>query len=242
LISAEKTISQSTSFAICDVNMNLRIATIIYQWVVWLGAVVFTFRLRNIQSSFNEFYESLAIFVIATLMIIETSVANFVFKYYPLKKNLRMEKTLVDTLATNIIIWLIIAQPVFNCLFNRRKYEAEWLGKLTKDGHKKEYDISSGQHGLSTAYAKMTNSHFQEPQLNYSSSDGIDPAYYGNGSHYDATAFAGDTTLHNPEVYIDQDGIPISLCTNPNIHRPAVNMPLALNGGNDDNGEGRRVI
>ncbi|KAJ2877513.1 hypothetical protein FB639_003725, partial [Coemansia asiatica] len=197
LVSAEKTVSQSTNFAVCDVSMRLRIAAIVYQWMVWLGAVILTFRLRNIQSSFNEFYESLAIFIIATLMVIETSITNFVFKYYPLMKKPRMEKTLVDIFATNIIIWLIMAQPVYNCLFNRRKYENEWLEKLTKDGHKKEYNVSSGQTGPSTAYTKMNNSHFLESQQNLSSSGGIDPAYYDNGNHYDATAFAGDTTLHS---------------------------------------------
>ncbi|KAJ2855801.1 hypothetical protein J3B02_001974 [Coemansia erecta] len=241
-VSAEKTIAQSISFAVCDVNMNLRIGAIAVQWVLWLGVAVLVFRLRNIQSSFNEFHESLAIFIIAILTLIETSITNFVFKYYPLMKKHRMEKTLVDILAANIMIWLIIAQPVYNCIFNRRKYEAEWLGKLRKDGHKKEYDVSSGQAGPSTAYTKMNDSHFQETQLNFSSSDGIDPAYYCNGSHYDATNFAGDATLRNPEVYINQDSIPIALRTNLHIHRPVLNTPLMFNRVNNNNGEGRRVI
>ncbi|KAJ2853943.1 hypothetical protein FB639_006456, partial [Coemansia asiatica] len=47
-VSAEKTIAQSISFAVCDVNMNLRIGAIAVQWVLWLGVAVLVFRLRNI--------------------------------------------------------------------------------------------------------------------------------------------------------------------------------------------------
>ncbi|KAJ1796442.1 hypothetical protein LPJ75_007238, partial [Coemansia sp. RSA 2598] len=240
LLRADMTVAQSTNVAVCDVSMNLRIAAITVQWVLWLGVAVLVVRLRNIQSSFNEFYESLAIFIIAIITLVDTSVNNFVFKYYPLMMKHRIEKTIVDVLAANIMVWLILCQPVYNCMFNRRKYETGWLEKLTKDGHKKEYDVSSGQAGLTTAYTKMNESQFQESQLNFSSADGIDPAYYGNGHLYDAATLSGDATLRNPEVYINQDSIPIALRTNLHIHRPVLNTPSMFNRNNVDNGEGRR--
>ncbi|KAJ2697709.1 hypothetical protein FB645_005838 [Coemansia sp. IMI 203386] len=241
-INSDLTVSQSTNFAVCDVNMGLRIAAITIQWVLWLGVAVLIYRLRNIQSSFNEFRESLAIFIVAILTLIDTSVNNFVFRFYPLMMKHRIEKTAVDVLAANIMVWLILAQPIYNCMFNRRKYETGWLEKLTKDGHKKEYDVSSGQAGLTTAYAKMNDSQFQETQLNFSSSDGIDPAYYGSGNPYDNATLSGDATLRNPEVYINQDSIPIALRTNLHIHRPVLNTPSMFNRPNSNNGEGRNVI
>ncbi|KAJ1838126.1 hypothetical protein LPJ73_007173 [Coemansia sp. RSA 2703] len=244
LVKSDLTIYQSDMLELCDVTINYRIAALTIQWVMWAGVAVLIYRLRNIQSSFNEFRESLGMFIIAIIVLIDTTVNNFVLPRYPLVLNHRLEKTAVDVLGSNIIIWLILAQPVYNCMFNRRQYESGWLAKLTKDGHKKEYEVSSGQAGLTTAYAKMNDSEFQDTRLNFSSSDGIDPVYYAKEqNYYDDNTFSGDATLRNPEVYVNQDSIPIALRTNLHIHRPVLNTPSMFRAVIKDNAaDGRHVV
>ncbi|KAJ2781922.1 hypothetical protein GGI15_003074 [Coemansia interrupta] len=244
LVKTELTVYQSDVLELCDVDINYRIAAITIQWVMWAGVAVLIYRLRNIQSSFNEFRESLGLFIIAIIVLIDTSVNNFALPRYPLVLKHRLEKTSIDVLGANIMVWLILAQPVYNCMFHRRQYESGWLAKLTKDGHKKEYEVSSGQAGLTTAYAKMNESEFQDTRLNFSGSDGIDPVYYANNqNYYDNDTLAGDATLRNPEVYVNQDSIPIALRTNLHIHRPVLNTPSMFRTVVKDNAaDNRRVV
>ncbi|KAJ2720922.1 hypothetical protein GGI07_004318 [Coemansia sp. Benny D115] len=241
LISDKITVQSVPMLEVCLVEPNYRISAIVIQWVLWAGVAVMIYRLRNIQSSFNEFYESLALFVVAIITLIETTVTNIAFQYYPLMIKHRLEKTIVDTLAANVMIWLILGQPVYMCLFHRRKFETNWLEKLTKDGHKKEYDVSSGQVGLTTAYAKMNDSAYQDTNLNFNTSDGVDPSYYGT-NFYDANTLAGDQTLRNPVVYENQDSIPIALRTNLHIHRPILNTPSMFKPLGESGGDTRRVL
>ncbi|KAJ2616847.1 hypothetical protein H4S08_000587 [Coemansia sp. RSA 1365] len=151
LISGSLTIEYVPPLEICNVTQAFRIAAIAFQWVLWTGVGVLFFRLRNIQSSFNEFRESMAIFAVIIALLIESTVTNIYYKYYILEKHRRIEKTVMDMVAGNIVVWLFIGYPVFMCIFRRREYEQHWLEKLAKDSSK-----NSGLPPKSgTFYAKM---------------------------------------------------------------------------------------
>ncbi|KAI9500815.1 hypothetical protein BX070DRAFT_58675 [Coemansia spiralis] len=247
LVKSKLTVIGQPDLEVCNVELNYRIAAIALQWVLWAGVAVLIYRLRNIQSSFNEFRESLAIFIIAIVVLIETTITNIAFMYYPLMLHHRLEKTLMDCLAANIMVLLIIGQPVFMCIFNRRKYETLWLEKLTKDGHKAAYDVSSAQGGT-TAYVKMgenDTSMFQNTQLNFGS-DSIHQTLHTDGQHYYDIANMtadGNTLTSQDAAYANNNGLPIALRNNLHIHRPVLNTPTMFNVGYSDiQADGRRVL
>ncbi|KAJ2824079.1 hypothetical protein GGI24_003502, partial [Coemansia furcata] len=245
LIKDDLTISGMEWLEVCSGSQGFRTACIVFQWVLWVGVAVLIYRLRNIQSSFNEYRESLAIFVVAIITLTETTVMNIAFKNYPLMLPHRIEKTTVDTLCANIMVWLILGHPVYMCMFHRRKYETQWLEKLTKDGHKNAYEVSSAGQGPSTAYAKMEDeSVFQNTQLNFGTMDVMASAYYGNQSTYYNGELADDEAkLRSAEMFQNPDTLPIALRNNLHIHRPVLNGPSMFAAGySDPQGEGRRVI
>ncbi|KAJ2741942.1 hypothetical protein GGI20_004830 [Coemansia sp. BCRC 34301] len=247
LIKDELTVVGVEWMEVCDGTMEYRIACIAFQWVLWVGVAVLIYRLRNIQSSFNEFRESLAIFVVAIITLTETTVMNIAFRYYPLMIVHRIEKTMVDTLCANIMVWLILGHPVYMCLFYRRKYETQWLEKLTKDGHKNAYEVSSAGLGHSTAYAKMEDeSAFQHTQLNFGTMDAMASAFYAGDqrSYYGGDLIMDESTLRNTEMFQNPDTLPIALRNNLHIHRPVLNMPPSMFGSGYPEAQesGRRVI
>lgn len=240
-VSSDLTVTYNKPLEVCDVTQHYRIAAITLQWVSWASVAILIYRLRNIQSSFNELLESIIIFLIAIFILIETTVTNVAFKYYPLLLKHRIEKTLVDMLAANVIVLLIIAQPIYMCLFHRRDYERQWLEKLTRDGSKGMYDVSSnaGNNGTngSTAYARMDDdSAIQHTQLNFGSMDAGSSIYLG--------ADPEDTLRANPVVLENGDNLPMAMRANLRIHRPTLNSPNMFTGGTRDSpvSGGRRVL
>ncbi|KAJ2486133.1 hypothetical protein IWW37_005714 [Coemansia sp. RSA 2050] len=245
LLDDDLTIMSMDWLEACDGTLEYRVACIVFQWVLWAGVAVLIYRLRNIQSSFNEFRESLALFVVAIITLTETTVMNIAFKNYPVMMPHRIEKTMVDTLCANVMIWLILGHPIYMCLFHRRKYETQWLEKLTKDGHKNAYEVSSAGQGHTTAYAKMEDeSAFQNTQLNFGTMDVMASAFYGNQtSYYGGDLIVDDPTLRSGEMFQNPDTLPIALRNNLHIHRPVLNGPsMYTNGYPELQGEGRRVI
>ncbi|KAI8318362.1 hypothetical protein GQ54DRAFT_300455 [Martensiomyces pterosporus] len=118
-------------------------ASIAIQGILWLAVVALMIRLRNIQSSFNELRESLIIFFIALALLLETLIVNVLYPKYPLMMSHRIAITLVDALASSSMVWVIIAHPVYKCIFQREEYEIEWMRKLNRDQLRNEYDVAT---------------------------------------------------------------------------------------------------
>ncbi|ORX69895.1 hypothetical protein DL89DRAFT_316145 [Linderina pennispora] len=55
---------------------------------------------------------------------------------------MRVAATWIDFTNGNLTIWIILAPPLYQCLFHRDKYLQMWLRKLERDGLKHAYDIS----------------------------------------------------------------------------------------------------
>ncbi|KAI7823492.1 hypothetical protein BX661DRAFT_186730, partial [Kickxella alabastrina] len=48
--------------------------------------------------------------------------------------------TCIDHFGTHLLWWLIMAVPMYNCMFNRQRYLTHWINKLRKDGLQKNSD------------------------------------------------------------------------------------------------------
>ncbi|KAJ2778998.1 hypothetical protein H4R18_004272 [Coemansia javaensis] len=136
LISDDLTAGYYSEMQVCNATPGFCISAVGLQWALWLGVGVLIFRLRNIQSSFNEFYESIAVFAVIIALLIESTVINVHYPYYILMQSKRISQTVMDTLCSNLVIWLIMGYPVFMSIFRRREYERRWLDKLAYDSQK----------------------------------------------------------------------------------------------------------
>ncbi|KAJ2445598.1 hypothetical protein IWW46_001397 [Coemansia sp. RSA 2440] len=240
LISSSLTLEYVPDLEACKITMAFRIAAVSVQWLLWGACGVLIFRLRNIQSSFNEFRESVAIFLVIIGLLTETSVTNLHYEYYVFEKKRRIQKTYVDVVASVLVIWLFIGYPVYKSIFDRESYEQMWLERLAKDGPGNTYDCSNPQG--TTAYAKMdenTDSGFNNSQVNYNGK-GINSAYMNNHRPFGDDPFNIESGMSTHVPYND-NLLPMALRNN--IHNPLLNSP-SLFGGNYSNShpDGRHVI
>lgn len=265
LVDSDITVKHIDHLELCDITYALEATSIAIQWALWAGVAVLVWRLRNIQNSFNEFRENLAILIAAMATLIDATVVKMSFKYYSFNQDRRIERTLVDTLGTTVIIWLIIAYPVFMCLFYRRHYEATWLEQLSKDGHHAAYQVGSVNGNLNcnnnkrnsaSSYTRMDDeSHFQQTQIDFGDTDPPSSAYFGveklatESTYYD---LGDNNNSNNNNIHVrryDQNPDPISMAINNSIrmhpHQPGVASTANIYMGGvylDPPEEGRQVL
>ncbi|KAJ1899173.1 hypothetical protein LPJ66_002282 [Kickxella alabastrina] len=128
---------------ICDVHPPFKASLFVFLWLTCLIMVIVQWMIRNIKSSFNESREMLLICFIIFANLIFVTVLNYVRPQYPLNKDLRLLATSLNHIGTHMLWWLIMAVPMYNCVFNRQGYLDRWMNTLRKDGLQKEYDISA---------------------------------------------------------------------------------------------------
>ncbi|KAJ1726994.1 hypothetical protein LPJ61_004825, partial [Coemansia biformis] len=244
LISDDLTVGYIPMIEACNITMAFRIAAVSFQWVLWTACGFLIFRLRNIQSSFNEFYESIAIFAVVIALLTETTVTNLRYEYFVFEKKRRIEKTVVDTVAGVLVVWLFVGYPIFMSIFNRREYEQRWLEKLAKDGPSNTYNASSNPNGT-TAYAKMHDhgdSAFNNSQLNFDSND-MHTGYMGTHRPFDDPDPLNIESTLNTQAPFNDNLLPIALRNNMHIHKPVLNTPTMFHSGySDTSPDGRHVL
>ncbi|KAJ1959202.1 hypothetical protein GGI12_004459 [Dipsacomyces acuminosporus] len=111
---------------------------------VGLACVVFSVYMvliRKIKSSFNEFRESLIIYLVGITIYIDLVVLHVTVKKFPLNKNVRIVTTIFDIINAANPIWVFLAKPIYKCLFHHDEYLKEWLLKLCSDDLINEYAI-----------------------------------------------------------------------------------------------------
>ncbi|KAJ1718671.1 hypothetical protein LPJ61_006521, partial [Coemansia biformis] len=64
--------------------------------------------------------------------------------YNPIARHVaaRVVGTLTDTIVANLVIWVVLAHPVYQSLFNRKRYSAIWRTQLVSEGFRRDYGIS----------------------------------------------------------------------------------------------------
>ncbi|KAJ1723338.1 hypothetical protein LPJ61_005835, partial [Coemansia biformis] len=234
LVSDDLTVGYDDFFEFCNTQMGVNISAIVFQWVQWAGCGYLVFRLRNIQSSFNEFRESIAIFAVIIALLTETSVTNLYYKYYIFEQPRRIEKTVMDTLASNLVIWLMIGYPVIMSVFRRHTYEQQWVDRLSKDGPSNSYAFKA-KPKRNSSYSKMHDNSelaYGHGDGTFGSSDMIHTTLTG-GQHTFSTGFpfTMESAFDATGTYVDNR---LHISGRPNIHihdGPVMASPAALVSG-----------
>ncbi|KAJ1949079.1 hypothetical protein FBU59_001305 [Linderina macrospora] len=161
VISDHLTVQFLPSLQICYYSNAFRYASLAIVWMVWLVIFYYTVRIRRINSSFNEFRNYLAQCIIALLLIAETTVLHIAFPRYPLNKYVRVVNTAFDIFICNACVWIVLAYPAFQCMFNREAYLQRWLKKLREDGLQKAYGVAFSESYIvgQTHYASTAQLH-----------------------------------------------------------------------------------
>ncbi|KAJ2723945.1 hypothetical protein GGI07_002323 [Coemansia sp. Benny D115] len=151
---------------ICVVDDRYRYVSVGLIWVPWLVVLVLAIRIRQIQTSFNELYESLFTCCLGFLILIKTTIVHAVHPYYVFTKSFRQSETLIDAYATNLIVWIMLGYPVYQCIFRREAYDREWARKLRTDGLANKYsaEINSSPNET-TSYSRMEDSMYDNTKM-----------------------------------------------------------------------------
>ncbi|KAJ1878870.1 hypothetical protein H4R99_003159 [Coemansia sp. RSA 1722] len=143
LISPNKTIVYVAALDVCNYHSGFKASVFALLWVTWIIVAFLSWKIRNIKSSFNETREiTLACFIVFAVLVF-TTVMHYTHAHFPLNVQLRVATTTLDHMAVNVLWWLIMAKPLYMCLFHRNEYMREWLHKLRQDGLQRAYDVDS---------------------------------------------------------------------------------------------------
>ncbi|KAI7819978.1 hypothetical protein BX661DRAFT_189576 [Kickxella alabastrina] len=134
------TIGYREDYELCTTTDGYVIVTLTMLWANWLIIIAMMYRLRNIQSTFNEFYEFLCISFFGIAAMIKTNVVHYTHAKYPYTLGYRVAETIGDVIIINGIILLIIGYPVVMSIIRPREYEREWLLRLRTDGLQDMYE------------------------------------------------------------------------------------------------------
>ncbi|KAJ2778995.1 hypothetical protein H4R18_004269 [Coemansia javaensis] len=220
LISDNLTVKFEPLLQICNVTMAVRISALATQWVLWAGVSLLIFRLRNIQSGFNELFESIGIFVVIVALLIESTVVYVHFKYYVLQKRMRIQKTVMDAAVANLVVWLFVGHAVLMCMFRRHSYEQRWLDRLARDGPASSYVLKQ-EPGNRESYSKMNDNTF-------GSTDMINSTLRISGEpRHDSSPWPAPSS----GVRYDDSLLPVAMRRQIHIHEPALSSPTTLRAG-----------
>ncbi|KAJ1830205.1 hypothetical protein LPJ63_005078 [Coemansia sp. RSA 2711] len=126
----------------CSMSYTYRAIVQGLLWLVWLVNALLNFRLRHINSSFNESREMfVACVCVFTLLAFNTAIL-YAFPLYPTRVYLRATETLCSHLIANFLWWFIMFSSIYNCAVRRTAYLSEWKDTLMRDGLQKQYQIA----------------------------------------------------------------------------------------------------
>ncbi|KAJ2406810.1 hypothetical protein GGI10_005112 [Coemansia sp. RSA 2530] len=153
------TIGYAEAVELCTTSKGYVIATLSLLWLNWAIIITMMIRLRNIQSTFNEFYEFLLICFFGIAAMVKTTTVHFTHPEYPLLLKYRIAETLGDVFIINGIILVIMAYPVVMSLVRNKEYEREWLLRLRTDGLQDMYEANLNLRAEGPVhYARMNGS------------------------------------------------------------------------------------
>ncbi|KAJ1897250.1 hypothetical protein LPJ66_003488 [Kickxella alabastrina] len=126
---------------ICMVNDGYRYASVGLLWIPWITSLILVYRLRKIKTSFNELYETLFTCCLGFLILVKSTVVHATHPYYVFSRAFRQSETLIDCIGTNLIVWIMLVYPAYQCMFRRDAYDREWAQKLRTDGYLQKYSV-----------------------------------------------------------------------------------------------------
>ncbi|KAI8321639.1 hypothetical protein GQ54DRAFT_324830 [Martensiomyces pterosporus] len=155
VVSDSRTIIYIEKMRACHYITAFRYSALGVTWFITLMYAIQIIRIRHIKSSFNEFRENLIIFLIIFATTLQLTLLGIFVSLNPFVAAIRLATTCFDFVSGNLVLWILLAHPVFMCMFRRREYEKMWLRKLAADGLAREYGVQEGE-GVSTgSYSRM---------------------------------------------------------------------------------------
>ncbi|KAJ1829183.1 hypothetical protein LPJ56_000569 [Coemansia sp. RSA 2599] len=143
LVSPRLTIQYVESLDVCNYYSGFKASVFALLWVTWILVAFMLWKIRNIKSSFNESREiTVACFIVFSVLVF-TTIMHYTHPRFALDVQLRVATTSLDHIAVNSMWWLIMAKPLYMCLFHKSEYLREWLHKLRHDGLQRAYDVDS---------------------------------------------------------------------------------------------------
>ncbi|KAJ2743403.1 hypothetical protein GGI20_003765 [Coemansia sp. BCRC 34301] len=179
-LSPKVTVEYLPLLDLCYCPKPFRAALFVYIWITWLFVAIINWHIRGIKSSFNESREmAWSCFFVFAILTFSTAL-QFAQPEYPFHQTQRLLTTGMDHLGTNLVWWAIMGEPIFNCLFRRRKYLEYWTAKLRKDGLQNEYEIASS--GTQTSHPVSNNLTYDEDEeIFFFAATSPTPVYLPNG-------------------------------------------------------------
>ncbi|KAJ1864214.1 hypothetical protein LPJ73_000322 [Coemansia sp. RSA 2703] len=134
-------------------------------WVGWAVMLLVTFLARNINTSFKEYREMLAICLIASMAIAYQTVVHHVVRNYLIVRWTRVTSTMMEMTACQISLFILVGVPAYNCLFHKEDYKKRWYTKMRADGMTARYGFEPSQ----TSNDNHVNSNADNSNTNTSS-------------------------------------------------------------------------
>ncbi|KAI7833639.1 hypothetical protein BX661DRAFT_63633 [Kickxella alabastrina] len=157
VLKPEITVMYLPSIDICKYTRPFKMSLFVFMWLSWVAMMGVFWKIRNIKSSFNEGREMLISCGIIFGALLSATVMNVSRPLYPLSLSLRVITTVLNHFAANALWWIIMAVPMYNCMFNRQEYLNRWILKLRKDGLQNEYDIDPNASGNHSRISSSSN-------------------------------------------------------------------------------------
>ncbi|KAJ2898634.1 hypothetical protein IWW38_001308 [Coemansia aciculifera] len=142
---------------ICDYGEAFKNISFSLVWAGWITILITTYLARNINSSFNEFREMLAICIISSISLTYLTVVHNVVDDYIVHRWARNTTTLFEYLTGQSPLFILLRVPVYNCLFRRTEYQREFFRKMHSDGMAAAYGCLSHQHSSFTRQTTASN-------------------------------------------------------------------------------------
>ncbi|KAJ2516305.1 hypothetical protein H4217_004663 [Coemansia sp. RSA 1939] len=213
------TIGFNSQLEVCTTTDGYQYVTIGILWINWIIFSIMMIRLRNIQSTFNEFYESLFILGFGVAAMIKTTVVHFTHHRYTFIMGYRVAETIGDAFICNGVILVIIAYPVIRSVYRAKEYERKWLLRLRTDGLQDMYETNMKLRAeMPLQYSRMngsaTTNQFEKNVMGGEADEGnyFDMHAYSNKDRKDE---AGKALKLNSGVYMADD----DMHTSPQVGR-----------------------
>ncbi|KAJ1964444.1 hypothetical protein GGI12_001428 [Dipsacomyces acuminosporus] len=149
-VTPEMSVRYVPSLEICSYSKAFHIVCIAFAGVLWVIHTIYIFVTRNIRSSFNEFRESLIIYLVGVTNLLVALFLHFMVKAYPLHKYVRIVSTVCDVLCGCIPVIILLANPVYRCYFDYHEYYVKWLQNVLDDGLARQYEIADRSSCMAT--------------------------------------------------------------------------------------------
>ncbi|KAI9479117.1 hypothetical protein LPJ78_005907 [Coemansia sp. RSA 989] len=243
-MSSRLTIGYIADLELCSTTKGYVYVTLSLLWVNWLIIIVMMIRLRNIQSTFNEFYEFLFICAFGIAAMVKTNVVHYTHPKYPLVRGYRVAETVGDVFVINAILLIIMAYPVIMCVWRKEEYEREWLLRLRTDGLQDMYEANLNLRAENPQAYERMNTSTANAQKAANMRDNIwflDPPRFAEG--YPAESYPADfaahgdssamTTLHINDAFAASDDLAAYEAHSPQGHRFSNHSTVSLESSTD---------